>query len=154
LEVLKRNSDYALRALVHLARLETGELASARVISRAERVPEPLLRKLLQKLCRAGLVASHRGVHGGFSLARPARGITALQVVEVMQGKLAVNRCFAGKNLCRNQSRCRLSDKLAAVQEGLVDAFNSVTLSDLASEDGRRGGRKRAGPKRRKGVAR
>jgi Rrf2 family protein len=134
MEILKRNSDYALRALIHLARLGPGAVVSARAISRAEHVPEPLLRKLLQELRRAKLVVSEQGVHGGFRLARPADQITILDVVETAQGKLAVNRCFLGKNLCPNEGDCLLSATLASVQDRLVGVFEGVTLDDLVGE--------------------
>jgi Rrf2 family iron-sulfur cluster assembly transcriptional regulator len=133
-ELLRRNTDYALRAMAHLARLDAGTVASAGVVSGAEGVPEPLLRKLLQRLSRAGLVASVRGIRGGFRLARPAGSITVLDVVETIQGKLAVNRCFLGAKRCPNQGGCALSRKLAGVQDHLKELFAGLSLADLAGE--------------------
>ena len=146
-EILKRNSDYALRALVGLVGLSDGEVTSARELAGSQRLAEPLLRKLLQKLVRAGLVESTQGVKGGFRLARRPKDISVLEVAEAVQGKLAVNRCFLGKDLCANQNGCPLSARLAGAQDHLVEFFKGITLADLLERPGpaRRTPRKPAG---------
>jgi Rrf2 family protein len=149
MEILKRNSDYALRALVGLADLGPGEVASAHRLARERELAEPLLRKLLQKLVKAGLVESVQGVKGGFRLARPPAEISVLEAAEAVQGKLAINRCFLGENVCVNQGHCPLSDRLVAVQAHLVEFFSGITLADLLAQPGKRraGGRtQRAAP--------
>lgn len=134
MELLKRNTDYALRALVHLAGLGCGELASATSISRETDTPEPLLRKLLQKLARPGLIASERGLRGGFRIVKRPEAVSLLQVVEVIQGNVAVNRCFLGRKSCPHRSHCRLSAKLRGVQEQLIDLLRGISVADLVVE--------------------
>jgi Rrf2 family iron-sulfur cluster assembly transcriptional regulator len=134
-EILRRNSDYALRAMAALAGAAAAgdgkELVSARDLACSERLAEPHLRKLLQRLVRAGLVESVRGVAGGFRLARRPEEIDLLSAVEAVQGKLAVNRCLLGRRGCPRQKDCPLSAKLAQIQEGLGALFRNVKLADL-----------------------
>jgi len=136
LEFLKRNSDYAIRALVYLAQAERGTLVSARAISEAQEVPEALLRKLLQQLCRAGIVASEQGTHGGFRLAKPPDSISLLDIVETVQGQVAVNRCYMRTKTCPRQRRCKITGKLTETQKRLVECFRAVAVADLASLNG------------------
>ena len=131
MEILRRNGDYSIRALAVLGGLPAGRTLSARRLARAARVAEPLLRKLLQKLVRAGAVESARGAAGGFRLARAPRRISILEVIEPVQGKLAINRCFLGRAHCPLKGRCRVSRRLAGIQARLVAFFKSITLADL-----------------------
>ncbi len=131
MEILKRSSDYSLRALVGLAAVSDGQVVSARELAESQKLAEPLLRKLLQRLVKAGVVKSVQGVKGGFRLARRPEDISVLEVAEAVQGKLAVNRCFLGEDLCVNQGDCPLSAKLVAVQDHLVEFFKGITLADL-----------------------
>ena len=134
MEILKRNSDYALRALVGLAELEKDQVATARELAESQDLAEPLLRKLLQKLVRADIVDSVQGVKGGFKLARKPRDISVLEVAEAVQGKLVINRCFLGKSVCPQQGQCHLSEKLVGVQNHLVNFFGKIRLSDLQNK--------------------
>ena len=131
MEILRRNGDYSIRALLALGALPAGRILSAGRLARAAKVAEPLLRKLLQKLARAGVVESAKGAGGGFRLSRRPRGISILEVIEPVQGRLAINRCFLGRRRCPRQGRCRVSRKLAGIQERLVAFFKGISLADL-----------------------
>ena len=135
MEILKRNGDYSLRALLVLGALGAGEILPADRLAKQAKVAEPLLRKLLQKLAHAGMVESAKGAGGGFRLARAPRDISVLDVIEPVQGKLAVNRCFLGRSRCPLQAKCRISRKLAGIQEHLVEFFKGITLADLMAEE-------------------
>lgn len=135
MEILRRDSDSALRALAALAgRAAAGGgsgLVSARQLARSERLAEPHLRKLLQRLVRAGLVESVMGAAGGFRLARRPEEIDLLSAVEAVQGKLVLNRCLLGRRGCPRQAACPVSRKLAGIQERLAALFGEITLADL-----------------------
>jgi len=135
-ELLRRNGDYSIRALLALGALPAGRTLSAGRLSRAAKVAEPLLRKLLQKLARAGVVESAKGAGGGFRLARRPRGISILEVIEPVQGRLAINRCFLGRRRCPRQGHCRVSRRLAGIQDRLVRLFEGLTLADLMAGEG------------------
>jgi Rrf2 family transcriptional regulator, iron-sulfur cluster assembly transcription factor len=135
MEILKRNGDYSIRALLVLGTLGEGEILAADRLARKARVAEPLLRKLLQKLVRAGVVESTKGAGGGFRLSRAPKDVSVLEVIEPVQGKLAINRCFLGRSQCSRQGQCRISSKLAGIQEHLVQFFKGITLAELMAEE-------------------
>ncbi len=131
MDVIKRNTDYALRAMVHLARNYGGGVISSRVLADAEGISYQLTCKLMQKLHKAGLVTSVMGVKGGFALARDPGEITLAEVVTVIQGPVIINRCLAQDGVCEMQESCTLSGKLAGLQTTVQDYLNGVTLDEF-----------------------
>lgn len=134
MEVIRRNTDYALRALSYMAARPAGSVFSVREVSRAEEVPEGFLRKILLRLADAGIVTSHRGPKGGFSLARDPREITAREVVESIQGPILINRCLLGRDACSRWDACRLRKSWGDIQSGFVAFLEGVTLKSLAEQ--------------------
>jgi len=135
MEFIKRNTDYALRALVYLAQKESGSTAFVRTIAEEENVSKDFLRKILQILAEVGLVESHRGPKGGFSLAKDPDKITVLEVMEALQGPVAINRCFLGKDFCPNYDQCELKSRLIGIQETILNFLNGITLAQLLSAE-------------------
>jgi Rrf2 family protein len=135
MEFIRRNTDYALRALVHLAQKKQEDVVFVRTIAKEENVSEDFLRKIFQTLTEAGIVNSHRGPKGGFSLAKAPGEITVLEVMEALQGPVVINRCFLGKDYCSNFSRCELKDRLIGVQKGMLNFLNSITIAHLLSAE-------------------
>lgn len=141
MDVVRRNTDYAVRLMVHLAR-EYGEgPVSTRVAAEEEDVSYPLACKLMQKLHASKLIDSCMGPKGGFTLGRAPEKITLLEVVEVIQGPISLNRCLLGSDACCRQRDCAVRAKLADVQETILESLASITFADLsASRNGSRGG--------------
>lgn len=139
MEIIKRDSDYALRALVYLA-VKEGSVVSATEIASEQDIPLGFLQKLLQKCIRAGLVISHRGPQGGFTLARDPGEITVAEAVCAMQGPLVMNKCLLGKHGCSRGNTCPLKSRWLGIEAQIADFMNSVTLKELVSEV--KGGRK------------
>lgn len=135
MDVIKRNTDYALRAILHLARNYGGESISSRVLADAEDVPYELLCKLMQKLNGAALVKSEMGPKGGFSLNRSPGEITLREIVAVIQGPISINRCLVKSGVCERQYCCTLSSKLAGLQDKVDDFLGGVTLDDFLNEN-------------------
>lgn len=133
MELIRRNTEYAIRALVHLAGSPEG-VVSAAEIAQAQDIPVDFLQKILQKLTRAGLVVSHRGIQGGFSLSRAPEEINLLEVVTVMQGKPAVNRCFLGRDGCPRAPACRLKSNWLAMEQQIDSFLAGITLKNLADQ--------------------
>ncbi len=122
--------EYALRAAVDLASRGDVSATVAEVAERT-RVPRPYLAKVLQRLARAGIVTSRRGVSGGVTLARPANRVTILEVMNAVEPVGRIATCplglpTHGPRLCPLHRR--LDDALAAVEA----AFAGTTLADLA----------------------
>jgi Rrf2 family protein len=107
---LSRKSDYALRAIRHVSGLPKGVLASINAIAAAESVPREFLAKILKDLTRAGLLVSYQGVTGGYRLARPAKGITFLDVIEAIDGPIHLNLCTEDGCRCDQYDECNMKD--------------------------------------------
>jgi Rrf2 family protein len=88
---LSRKSDYALRAVRHLSTLQKDQLGSINSISEAERVPREFLAKILKDLTRGGVLKSYQGVTGGYKLAKPAKEVSFLNIIEIIDGPLRVS---------------------------------------------------------------
>ncbi|HHV63418.1 MAG TPA: Rrf2 family transcriptional regulator [Firmicutes bacterium] len=134
MEFIKRNTDYALRALAYMAAQPSGKVFSIGEIAANERIPEEFLRKIFQKLTKAGILVSVRGSRGGFSLRRPPGAIAAREIVEVIQGPIAINRCLLGRDACQNWDRCRLRESWTGIQREFVRFLEGITLQDLSDQ--------------------
>lgn len=132
MEFIRRNTDYALRALSYMAAYPVSKIFSVAEVAQAEQIPQGFLRKIFQKLARAGIVVTHRGPRGGFALARDPGDVTAREIVEAIQGPIAVNRCLLGRDACERWDTCRLRTSWTGIQEGFVAFLEGVTLKSLA----------------------
>lgn len=134
MDIIRQNSDYALRMMGHLASSYAGGTVSVRVLAEHEGVSYQFACKILQQLHRAGLVRSSRGPAGGYQLGREPARITMLEVIEAMQGALTVNRCTAGGAGCPRQGSCRVAGKLAQLHDVASGFLAEVTLNSLVDE--------------------
>lgn len=134
---LNQATDYALRAVLYLARLESGTIAEAQTIAVHEQIPMRFLLKIMRSLVQAGLVKSYRGTSGGFALARPAGEITLLDVVETVEGPLRINRCLVDPGYCNKHGapNCPVHLALSSVQETLRLELRRHTLATLAGNN-------------------
>jgi len=128
---LTRGADYGTRGIIRLAKMPPNAVVLVSVIATAEDLPESYLAKIFQDLAKEGLVHSHRGAKGGFSLARPAEQITLRQIIEAIEGPIALNRCLAREG-CEYLSTCPVYPVLAKAQEQLLITLDMTTLYDLA----------------------
>ena len=131
MEILRQDTDYAMRALVHLALHRDDGPIGAKVLANAEDIPEDFAYKLLRILTKADLIESHMGVQGGFELAREPEKINLLEIVEAIQGPLVIRRCLLGRESCPRSSSCPVSAKLGALQEILADSLTGLTLAEV-----------------------
>ena len=127
-----RASDYAVRVLSYLINAN-GSVSRAQAIAGATDIPESFLAKILGQLCRSGLVRSHRGARGGFSLAVDANGINLLQVVEAMEGPLRLNLCDAPER-CAYIDFCPIEKAWEKAEVTLRESLKEHKLSDLAKQ--------------------
>lgn len=131
MDILRRNTDYALRAMAHLAKHYGGESISTRVIAECEDISYQLACKLMQKMNDAGLVTSAMGPKGGFTLSKDPSKINLLEIIEAVQGPLTVNRCLSEEDTCPRKEFCPLSDKMREMQDYIVGSLSESTLGDL-----------------------
>lgn len=133
---LTRGADYGARGIIRLARMSENSVALVGEIAAAEGLPESYLAKIFQDLAKEGIVRSHRGARGGFSLARPAEQITLKQIIEAIEGPIALNRCLASWEGCDLRDSCALYPVLARAQEQLLSILDGTTLKHLADLEG------------------
>ena len=130
MDIIRRNTDYGLRAALVLAE-HYDRMVPARKISALEQIPYPLACKIMQKFHKAGLVKSTMGPKGGFRLSKDPGKISLLQLTEILQGPLRLNRCLSQPDFCPRQSVCNISRELAVLQKQINDFFVRVSLGDL-----------------------
>jgi FeS assembly SUF system regulator len=129
---LGKLTDYGLVLMSQIARCPQTELHTARDLAAACRLPLPTVSKLLKLLLQGGLLASHRGTKGGYSLAREAQMISLAEIISAIEGPLALTECnmdIAG--LCDLEPSCPIKDNQRLINQVIQGALQKVTLSDL-----------------------
>lgn len=135
MDIIRRNTDYALRAMVTLAAAYGGKPISARALAQQEDVSYQLICKLLQRLNNAGFVRSLMGPLGGYRLAKPPSEITLADLIEVLQGPVSINRCVQSDDACPRKPNCAVSATLQKIQKTLEDYLTNITLEKLVNEN-------------------
>lgn len=129
---LTRQADYAARAIVYLA---VHPQANITDIAREQQVPREYMAKILQKLADAGITRSQRGVGGGISLEREPKEINLLDVIEAVEGPVALNRCLVRPHDCPREGICSLHRELQAVQRNLRRQLKAIDFATLARKE-------------------
>lgn len=132
MDVVRRNTDYAVRLIVNLARRYGDGPVSTRTAATEEQVSYQLACKLMQSLHKAGLLKSSMGPKGGFSVGRKPSEISLLDVICAIQGPISMNRCVLIPKVCPRQISCSVRDRLADLQKGINDSLARITLDELA----------------------
>jgi Rrf2 family protein len=139
---LTKKADYGLMALKYLAEqaafaggaangAQNGAAQSAKDIAEAYHIPPQLLAKILQVLARAGLLVSHAGTHGGYSLARPATEISAFEVIRAIDGPLFITSCITIHGACDLAGHCTIKEPLRKVNDSIKDLLSGIRIADL-----------------------
>lgn len=134
---LTKKADYGLMALKYLAEHAGEASLSAKDIAEAYHIPPQLLAKILQKLTREGLLRSHAGMNGGYSLSRDAKDISAFEVIRAIDGPLFITSCTTGTSVCDLTASCTIKEPLARVNESIVELLRNTRISDLLDQPGR-----------------
>jgi Rrf2 family protein len=129
---LSKKADYALIAMRHLAAAPADSSVSAREIAESYGIPPELLAKVLQRLVRSRLLVSVQGTRGGYRLAGDARRLTVADVIQAIDGPVAVTACSPDDHNCEQYDRCEIRDPLWKIRARIVDALATVSLAELA----------------------
>src|SRR5207249_7967947 len=120
---LSKKSDYALIAMKHLALRGDRGSSSAREIAGLYDIPIELMAKVLQKLVRRGLLASHQGTRGGYKLARVPSEISVADVIQAIDGPVTVTACSTDDDgQCEQFTKCNVRDPLWKVKQRILNA--------------------------------
>jgi len=130
---ITRQADYAVRAVLDLAMLADDERAFSEAIAGRQDIPTAFLTKIMSRLSAEGIVTTRRGVKGGVRLARPASEITMLEVVEAVDGPIALNRCTRRPGDCPLDATCAVYPIWRALCDELRARLNSITFEMLAA---------------------
>lgn len=123
-------TDYATVVLTVLA-ARPGEVLSASELAEHAGLEPPTVSKLLKPLAQAGLVEGLRGVHGGYRLARAAGDITLVEIVEAMEGPLAITECSQDHGQCGIAHQCGVRSNWRLINDVVADALRGVTLAQM-----------------------
>ncbi len=129
---MSRLTDYAFLVLGHFVDHPETAAMSARDISAAVQLPLPTVSKLLKLLTRKGLLASHRGVNGGYSLSRKPDAISIAEVISALEGPIAMTDCNAGDGLCQQESHCSVRPHWHVINQAVQEALAKIALSRMA----------------------
>jgi FeS assembly SUF system regulator len=124
-------TDYATLLMVHLARVP-GRSFSAAQLAEALGLPPPTVAKLLKRLLRADLLASTRGVGGGYRLARAPQAISVADVVGAIEGPLALTDCARGRGHCTLERGCATRGNWLLISRAVRVALEAISLADMA----------------------
>ena len=125
-------ADYAVVLMTAAARYPEGARLSATELACETGVPLPTAQKLMGQLASCGLLQSHRGAGGGFALARPAGEISLADIVEAVEGPIAMTVCSEGRTDCALDAHCRVKPHMGIVGNAVRGALGAVRLTELA----------------------
>jgi Rrf2 family iron-sulfur cluster assembly transcriptional regulator len=140
---ITRSGEYGLRGLLFLAKQPPEKVILVSEISKDQKIPETFLAKIFQRLSKAGLLRSARGAKGGFSLGKPASEITMREIVEAIEGPIAINRCLLRQGECEEEKACSLRQVWEEAQQRFVEILDRTTIEDLVRHEIRNGSKGR-----------
>ena len=122
-------TDYGFILLAHMAKQDRDLLHNAKDLSSEIGVPLPTVSKVLKILTQGGVLQSHQGSKGGYSLSRSASEISAAEIIEAVEGPVAITECSSAEGCERN---CDVSTSWQQVNRVVIGALEGLTLSDMA----------------------
>ena len=128
---ITRETDYAIRCVLYLTS-RTDRVVMVDEISREMAAPKSFLAKILQKLVKADIARSFRGVKGGFQLSREPREITLLDVIEAVEGAIALNSCVLDRTVCGFSSVCVVHPIWINLRGEFTDLLKKHNFADIA----------------------
>jgi Rrf2 family protein len=131
---ITRQADYAVRAVLYLARLEPTQRAATSQVAQEQRIPPSFLAKIISQLSIAGLLHTSRGARGGVTLAREPKDITLLEVIEAIDGPILLNECVNGNAACTFDEECPLRPVWCEAQEELIGRLKGTNFQVLLEQ--------------------
>ncbi len=128
---LNKLTDYGIVLMAHVARSDEDTPHTARSLSKETRLPLPTVGKLLRQLSERGLLSSHRGVKGGYNMARDASEISVADIILALEGPIGFTECSVVKGLCNMERSCAIMGNSQIIGDALRDALEHVMLADL-----------------------
>ena len=131
---ISKLTDYGTVVLAQLARAP-GERRTATAVAKQTRIALPTVSKLLKSCHRAGLVVSVRGARGGYQLARPPASISAAEIIDAIDGPVAITECSSDHSACDIETVCRTGTAWQRINEAIRQSLDGVTLAQLCGQE-------------------
>jgi Rrf2 family protein len=130
---LSKKIEYGLIAIRYIASMPSDRIATAKEIAERYSISYDLLSKVLQKLTKKGIIVSHQGVYGGYSLAKDADQVTLSSVIKAIEGQLpALTQCIADSpNSCSIYDTCTIKSPLVKIQSSIEHVFDTMKVSEI-----------------------
>jgi FeS assembly SUF system regulator len=127
---ITKQTDYGIVLLTHLA-ASAGRHFNAPELAAETHLPLPMVSKILKVLAREGLLLSHRGVKGGYSLARPPQEISMAEIIGALEGPIALTECIDDHSGCSHESLCRVRGNWQRINTAVRDALTGISLAEM-----------------------
>jgi len=128
---ITKEADYGVLMLAHMAEQTGGEIRTAREIASGCGLPLPMVSKILGALTRAGVVTSHRGASGGYSLSRSAEKTSIAEVIRAIEGPISMVQCGAEPGACDYETGCRTRDIWSRINRSVEEALEQIPISSM-----------------------
>ncbi len=130
---ITRQADYAIRAVLYIAKLNPNQRAATSQIAEEQKIPPSFLAKIISQLSIAGLLHTSRGARGGVMMAKPAEEVTLLDVVEAIDGPITLNECVTDDDACSFGNECPLRAVWCDAQDDLVKRLKGTNFAQFAA---------------------
>ena len=131
---ITRQADYAVRAVLHLARMNGGQRAATSQVAKEQHIPPSFLAKIISQLSIAGLLHTSRGARGGVTMAREPKDVTLLEVIEAIDGPIILNECVGENSICPFEEDCPVRPVWCEAQEELVGRLKNTNFQQLLEQ--------------------
>jgi FeS assembly SUF system regulator len=128
---ITKQTDYGIVLLTHLAAHAERQFNAPDLAAEA-RLPLPMVSKILKLLAREGLLVSHRGVKGGYGLARSPEAISMAEIVSALEGPIALTECIVDGGDCAYEPLCKVRSNWQRINEAVLGALSDITLAEMA----------------------
>ncbi len=129
---MTKQTDYGIVLLSRMARRPERQF-NATELATETRLPQPTVSKILKILARAGLLDSHRGVKGGYTLAREPEAITVTEVITALEGPIGITECIDDTpGECSHEARCPVRGNWHRINEAIRQALDGINLAEMA----------------------
>ncbi|HWM89511.1 MAG TPA: SUF system Fe-S cluster assembly regulator [Thermoanaerobaculia bacterium] len=129
---ITKQTDYGVVLLTHLA-AQPDRQVNAPELAAETQLPLPMVSKILKLLVREGVLLSHRGVKGGYSLARLPGEVTMAEIITALEGPIAITECVEVSSGCSHEQLCPVRSNWHRINAAVRGALEGITLADMAS---------------------
>ena len=128
---ITKQTDYGIVLLTHLAAQADRHLNAPELAAETQ-LPLPMVSKILKLLARDGLLTSHRGVKGGYSLSRPPGEISMAEIIASLEGPIAITECISVDSDCTHEALCPVRSNWQRINQAVRSALEGITLAEMA----------------------